>query len=185
MALGWNRWGLGNSRSVGALCTLVRRWDPEVVFLSETKMSIAGMKKIKLKLGFVNGLYVQSQGRGGGLAMFWRKEVNLEIRSYSRHHIDAVVTEEASGFRWRLTSFYGHPETHRRKESWRYLNTLNCQFNLPWLCFGDFNEITSVDEKLGGALRNQHQMNAFQNIIHKCGFKDLGYSGFEFTWCNQ
>ena len=50
---------LGNPRSVGALRTLVRRWDPEVVFLSEMKMKIAGLKKIKMKLGSVNGLYVQ------------------------------------------------------------------------------------------------------------------------------
>ena len=28
-------------------------------------------------------------------------------------------------------------------------------------------------------------MEAFRNTIHKCGFKDLGFSGFEFTWCNQ
>ncbi|XP_023927230.1 uncharacterized protein LOC112038639 [Quercus suber] len=54
------------------------------------KIKIAGMKKIKMKLDFVNGLYVQRQGRGGGLAIFWRKEVNLEIKRYSRHHIDAV-----------------------------------------------------------------------------------------------
>ena len=28
-------------------------------------------------------------------------------------------------------------------------------------------------------------MDAFRNIIHKCGFKDLGFSSFDFTWCNQ
>ena len=149
MALGWNCRGLGNPRSVGMLRSLVRRWDPEVVFLSETKMTIAGMRKLKMKLGFVNGLYVQRKGRGGGLAMYWKKEVNLEIKSYSRHHIDAVVVEEESGFKWRLTGFYGHPETH------------------------------------GKALRPQNQMEAFRNIIHRCGFKDLGFSGFEFKWCNQ
>ena len=60
MALGWNCRGLGNPRSVGALHNIVRRWDPEVVFLSETKMRIASMKRIKMKLGFFNGLYVQS-----------------------------------------------------------------------------------------------------------------------------
>ena len=185
MALGWNCRGLGNPRSVGVLRNIVRRWDPEVVFLSETKMRVAGMKRIKMKLGFVNGLYVQSQRKSGGLALFWRKDVNLEIKSYSRHHIDAVVAEERSGFKWRLTGFYGHPETHQRKESWRYLDTLNLQFNLPWLCFGDFNEIISADEKRGGAPRPQRQMDAFRNIINKCGFKDLGYSGFDFTWCNQ
>ena len=185
MALGWNCQGLGNPRSVGALRNIVRRWDPEVVFLSETKIRVAGMKRIKMKLGFVNGLYVQSQRKSGGLALFWRKDVNLEIKSYSRHHIDAVVAKERSGFKWRLTGFYGHPETHQRKESWRYLDTLNLQFNLPWLCFGDFNEIISGDEKRGGALRPQRQMDAFRNIINKCGFKDLGYLGFDFTWCNQ
>ena len=70
MALGWNCRGLGTPRSVGMLRSLVRRWDPEVVFLSETKMSIAGMRKLKMKLGFVNGLYVQRQGKGGGLALY-------------------------------------------------------------------------------------------------------------------
>ena len=125
-----------------------------MIFLMEIKKKIAGMKKVKLKLGFVNGFYVQRQGKGGGLAIFWRKEVNLEIKSYSRHHIDAVVTEEGSGFKWRLTGFYGHPKTHRRKESLRYLDTLNRQFHLPWLCFGNFNEILSVEEKLEGAPRS-------------------------------
>ena len=156
-----------------------------MIFLIETKKKIVGMKKVKLKLGFVYGFYVQRQGKGGGLAMFWRKEVNLEIKSFSRHHIDAVVMEEGSGFKWRLTSFYGHQETHWRKESWRYLDTLNRQFHLPCLCFGNFNEILSVEEKLRGASRSQQQMEAFRNIINKYGFKDMGYSGFDFTWCNQ
>ena len=163
----------------------MRRWDPDVIFLSETKKKIAGMKKVKLKLGFVNGLYVQRQGKGGGLTVFWKMEVNLEINSYSKFHIDAIVTEEGSGFSWRLTGFYGHLETHRRRESWRFLNTLNNQFRLPWLCFGDFNEILSQEEKSGGALRPQHQIEAFKDIVSKCEFIDLVFSGFNFTWCNQ
>ena len=38
--------------------------------------------------------------------------------------------------------------------------------HLPWLCFGDFNEIVSVEEKLGGALRLQKQMDDFREVIH-------------------
>ena len=89
-----------------------------VVFLSETKRNIAGMKKVKGKIGYVNGFYVQQKGKGGGLAVFWGKEVNLEIKSYSRHHIDAVIVEEEIGFKWRITGFYGHPKTPCRKDSW-------------------------------------------------------------------
>ena len=112
IALCWNCRGLGNPRSVGVLRECVQRWDPKVVFLSEKKKNITGMKRVKVKLDFVNGFYVQRKGKGWGLAMFWRKEINLEIKSYSKHRIDAVITEEATGFKWRITGFYGHLETH-------------------------------------------------------------------------
>ena len=62
--------GPGTLRSVRALCDCVWRWDPKVVFLSKTKKKIAGMKRVKVKLYFVNGFYVQREGKGGGLAMF-------------------------------------------------------------------------------------------------------------------
>ena len=163
----------------------MQHWDPKVVFLSETKKKIAGMKRVKVKLDFLNGFYVQREGKGRGLAMFWRKEINLEIKSYSKHHIDVVITEEATSFKWWITGFYGHPETHRRKESWSFLNTLNQQYHLPWLCLGDFNEILSTEEKLGGAPRLQQQMDAFRNVVNKCRFKDMGYSRSKYTWCNQ
>ena len=58
-------------------------------------------------------------------------------------------------------------------------------YHLPWPCFGDFNEIVSVEEKLGGVLRPQKQMDDFREVIHQCRFKDLGFVGPKFTWCNM
>ena len=141
--------------------------------------------KVMEKIKFVNGLVVPSEGRSGGLAMLWKREVQLEIMGYSRNHIDAIVTEQVSGYRWRITGFYGHPKTHKRNESWDELVALNRKFKLPWLCFGDFNEILSMSEKLGGAMRSQKQMKGFREVVNFCGFKDLGYSGRDFTWCNM
>ena len=42
-----------------------------------------------------------------------------------------------------------------------------------------------MDEKWGGANRSQNQMDGFRNVINSCGFKDLGYSGTDYTWCNM
>lgn len=53
------------------------------------------------------------------------------------------------------------------------------------MCFGDFNEILSIIEKMGGMQRPQHQMDDFQAAINECGFKDLGYNGPDYTWCNM
>ena len=32
---------------------------------------------------------------------------------------------------------------------------------------------------------SQHQMDDFRNAINSCNFRDLGYNGFDFTWCNM
>ena len=148
--ISWNCRGLRNPRSVWALHDLVRRWNPKVIFLIETKAKTRRMERIKSRLGFANGLIVPYVGRKGGLA--W--EVDLEIKSYSQNHIDAIINDEEHSFKWRLTGFYGHLETHRRYESWHLLAFLNNQLHLPWLCLGDFNEILSNAEKSGGAIRS-------------------------------
>ena len=185
MILGWNCWGLGNLRSVRALRDLMQRWKPKIVFLMETKMKKYQMEKEKFKLGLLNGLIIPRVGRSGGLAMLWDRDVKVEVQSYSGYFIDAFVIDSDSGFQWRITGFYGNPKTHRRKESWDLLKYLSQKYQMPWLCFGDFNEIVSVEEKLGGVQRSQNQMDAFREAIHQCRFMDLGYCGPEFTWYNM
>lgn len=82
-------------------------------------------------MSHLNYLFVLSNGQSGGLAMIWKKDVNLDIVTYGPHHIDAIVTETDSGFRWRITGFYGHPDTHKRNDSWKLLSSLHHQFHLP------------------------------------------------------
>lgn len=53
------------------------------------------------------------------------------------------------------------------------------------MCFGDFNEILSMEEKWGGAQRSQRQMDEFRSVVNLYGFKDLGYTSPQFTWCNM
>ena len=113
------------------------------------------MERIKRKVENFNGLIVPSDGKSGGLAMLWKKELNLHIRGYSKNYIDAIIIESSSGFKWRITGFYSQPKTHLRHESWKLLTDLNRRFNLPWLCLGDFNEIVSMKEKLGRVIRTQ------------------------------
>ena len=89
------------------------------------------METVKYRLGFSNGLIMPSWGRRGGFALLWSRDTNLEIKSFSDHHIDAIITESSNGFLWRFTGFYGHPETHLREESWKFFSLLNSQFNIP------------------------------------------------------
>ena len=105
--------------------------------------------KRKGESNFANGLIVPSSGRSGGIALLWKRDISVEVQGYLDNDIDAIVADPSSGFKRRIIGFYGHLETHRGKESWNLLRTLNKRYKLPWMCFGDFNEIVSMEEKRG------------------------------------
>ena len=50
IALGWNCRGLGSPRSVRALGEVIQWWDPNVVFLMETKIKKNAMERLWRKL---------------------------------------------------------------------------------------------------------------------------------------
>ena len=99
----------------------------------------------------------------------------------SKYCIDVLV-EKNTPQEWQFTGFYGEPVTARRHEAWSKLRTLNDKPHIPWLCVGEFNEITKQEEKVGGAIRAHSQMQAFRDVIDECGFMDFGYIGPNFTW---
>lgn len=78
--------------------------------------------------------------------------------------------------------FYGEPDTNHRIEGWNMLRMLNSKPKLPWVCFGDFNELSEVKDKKGCAPRAHSQMQLFRDVLDQCGFGDLGYLGPDFTW---
>ncbi|XP_075663122.1 uncharacterized protein LOC142632636 [Castanea sativa] len=86
---------------------------------------------------------------------------------------------------WRFTGFYGSPEVANREDSWTVSRHLGSQFSMLWVCIEDFIEITRIQEKSGGCIRPESQMQGFRDCLDVCGLKDLGFSGLPFTWCNR
>ena len=50
---------------------------------------------------------------------------------------------------------------------------------------GDFNEILFANEKVGWLDRSERQMQGFRDALNYCALKDMGYTGFPYTWCNR
>ena len=176
----WNCRGLGNQRAVQELADLVQAKAPSLVFLAETWADDERLNYVQERIRFDQKFFVRRINRGGGLVLYWKDDIKVDIETSSLNHIDATNnkhTDEA----WRFTGFYGEPETHKRVESWDLLRQLHGQSSLPWLCAGDFNEITKQAEKSGGRIRPHTQMQLFRDVLDECGFMDLGFKGFPFT----
>ena len=163
--LAWNCRGLGSSLAVRVLTDEVKSKDPTLVFLAETKASVNRIKGIQRKTEYTQGIIVPSDGRSGGLALLWREGTDVRFKSCSNSHIDVVVHGVVSSEPWRATGFYGHPEASKRNMSWQLLEALRAQCNMPWVVFGDFNEILHPGEKLDVADREAKQMEAFGDCL--------------------
>ncbi|CAD6213027.1 unnamed protein product [Miscanthus lutarioriparius] len=123
---------------------------------------------------------VSSEGRSGGLALFWVKECVVSLEHYSMNIIDVLINLE-DGSVWKSTFVYGEPKTKQRYQFWDLLRFIRAHWNGPWLCAEDFNEALSSDEHLGRTRRGESQMKLFRECLENCGLLDLGFSGPKFT----
>jgi len=148
---------------VQELGDLVQAQDPLVVSLAETWLVQARLGDIRDRFRMGNYFGVTKVNLGGGLALFWKKGLKVDVESSSLNHIDVLINKSKEDG-WSFTGFYGEPLTQRRLESWNLLRNLYGRFSIPWLCIGDFNEITKSHEKSGGRLRPFMQMKNFRDV---------------------
>ena len=113
----WNPW-TGHS-----LCKIVREQVPTVCFLMETRLDKEGFEKLYGELPFLNRIIVKNPNSGGGLALIWKNEVQLQLKNYIANHILVKVRED-DGFEWWLTVFYGWPEVCHQYKFWELLTHL-------------------------------------------------------------
>ncbi|GMI96865.1 hypothetical protein HRI_003355800 [Hibiscus trionum] len=178
----WNVRGLGSPHVVRRVGATLREFSPALIFLIETKLHSSKMERVRRKFGYRNGIDVSSTGRSVGLSLGWKDNVKVSLRSFSTRHIDVLIEADSDGVSWHFTGFYGAPETNNSQASWDFLRSLNDSPHVPWCVLGDFNEILSLEEKQGGLLRSDWQMNNFRNALLDCNLDNLGYRGAWFTW---
>uniref|UniRef100_A0A803NTC6 Reverse transcriptase domain-containing protein n=1 Tax=Cannabis sativa TaxID=3483 RepID=A0A803NTC6_CANSA len=85
-----------------------------------------------------------------------------------------------------FTGFYGHPNTSQRVHTWTLLRRcFDIAPNQPRLVLGDFNEILTHEDKIGGPHRNNDQIKAFQTTIDGCHLVSVAFEGEHITWTNK
>lgn len=171
-ALSYNCRGLGNSLAVRVLEDLIKSRKPNILFLIETLSDSEKIKKLSSKFGYENCWSVDVIGRSGGLALLWNRCVQCTVVDTDNNYIDAHIVGR-NNQEWRLTGFYGFPERSRRRESWELLKSLSAKSALPWLIFGDFNDMVNEGDKKGQHKHPQNLLDGFKQTIEECEGKPL------------
>ncbi|KAF2316378.1 hypothetical protein GH714_041719 [Hevea brasiliensis] len=80
--------------------------------------------------------------------------------------------------------FYDWLEWSNKHRSWQLLRQLSSVSSLPWAIVGDFNEILTNDEKVGGNNRLDSFMQAFRATLDDSGLFNMDFLGYPYTWDN-
>ncbi|KAL9686721.1 hypothetical protein QQ045_031114 [Rhodiola kirilowii] len=178
----WNCRGLGNPRTIRELRSLIKTTNPQMVGLIETKSSKEKMELLRVQLGFFGCFSVPAKGSAGGLALLWKQEAEVSIRSFSFYHIDFLVSDADPV---RHTLFYGSPVASKRMLSWNLLRSLYENSQLPWCILGDFNDILCKSDTTRFSNQKGYYMHLFRRAIIDCSLMDFGYKGYKFTYTNR
>ncbi|GJZ02918.1 reverse transcriptase [Tanacetum coccineum] len=131
-----------------------------------------------------NFLVVNPVRRAGGLMLCWNKDLNVQITSFSKHHVNFSVIED-TGREWRGSGIYGWPTNQDKYHTWMLLRSIKSLSTLPWVCFGDFNKVLYSFEKVGARGCNMRELEAFAASCQDCNLYDLRYRGTSMTWSNR
>ncbi|GAU42583.1 hypothetical protein TSUD_302990 [Trifolium subterraneum] len=83
--------------------------------------------------------------------------------------------------RWYCSAIYASPTHSIRLKLWDHLMDLRNLIRGPWLLLGDFNEIRSCTEVVGGDFIIS-RANSFSHMMDNCSVMDLDTIGGFFTW---
>ena len=91
--LSWNCRGLGNLQTEDEVVALVITKDPKLVFLMETKVDKSTLERVGRKIHFTNLFFVPYVNTGGGLALYWKSEIDVAVQTFFDRHIDAIINQ--------------------------------------------------------------------------------------------
>lgn len=95
-----------------------------------------------------------------------------------------IVTDNCDSSSWAASFVYGCPSRSGREKVWEEIKEVGKFEFLPWLV-GDFYEVLSLGDKVGGNHPSQSRLSSFHDMLNVCGLVDLEFKGPKFTWRNN
>ncbi|KAG5580317.1 hypothetical protein H5410_050944 [Solanum commersonii] len=121
----------------------------------------------------------------GKIWLFWNRDIDCVVLEEDAQHITCDLGHNELQNHFTTTFVYAKCKDHLRRPLWDIMLYQDAETNKPWCSVGDYNVITSIEEKLGGVPYNMRKSLEFIAIIEACGLMDLGFSGQKFTWSNK
>lgn len=141
------------------------------------------LKKLE-HLGYDSYHLFPPRGHGaGGLALFWNSKINIEVLYSNANLIDTVIIYQGKSF---YASFiHGDCDRKQRLMQWDHMLNRAENRDAPWFVTGDFNDLLSDEEKLGGPTRPESSFVDLRTFFSEGDLFDLRHAGDPLSWRGQ
>ncbi|KAL4379926.1 hypothetical protein GQ457_02G020200 [Hibiscus cannabinus] len=180
----WNARGVGNSNTHRALRDTLKKFNPCIVFLSETKKKQKYLERLRTKNRFSGSFYVDPRGLAGGLALWWTEDISVTILKDSVNFIDTLVAVKGEE-PCQCTFIYGPPNSTEKQQFWRDFHQIRRETTNKWCVIGDVNIVADQSEKEGGNPVSISQTKCFLDFLDVSGMIELPIKGGRYTWTNM
>ncbi|KAH0731470.1 hypothetical protein KY290_002476 [Solanum tuberosum] len=143
--LSWNIRGIGSAGSLERLQTFQQQFQIPLICLQEPMVDSRKMERFKRKLRMDHS-YCNCSNK---IWILWTAEVDITILQDKEQHV-LIKATHLNNQPIFLTVVYAKCTEDLRRELWNDLREMANNIQGIWGAIGDFNVITSIEEKKGG-----------------------------------
>ncbi|GLT49358.1 hypothetical protein SLA2020_229210 [Shorea laevis] len=181
----WNSRGVRHAPFRRECKELLTMQKPDIICFLETKAEVGSPDlHFMSRFGYNRQHKVHSQGRAGGLWLFWKSSlVDLEVLSSTNQAVHCFVKQQRLSF---FTTFaYVQPHITMKNEFWSFLHDVASTITGSWVVMGDFNDIATVDEASPKATNRFVSTRRFREHLEACALFSKESLGCQFTWIRK
>ena len=163
----WNVRGLHSRAKRTAVRSIISSVSPNVVCLQETKLDSFLLPLVVETLGscFLDYFFLPASSTRGGILLAWnRNEISISSPYIGQHHITTLVSSTTGAHPWWISRVYGPQEDDEKILFLQDLQETRETCGGPWLLGGDFNLISSSEDKSNGRI-NRRTSSRFRRFI--------------------
>ncbi|KAI9085793.1 hypothetical protein K1719_032207 [Acacia pycnantha] len=159
------KWGACSRNLIHHLRIACKGKWPMLLILSETKTDSPSRFHCLERLGYDGLAFIPSLGRSGGLVAVWRSgQGSVSLICSDRQFLHLHVSLKGRN-PFLLTTIYVVPSPSCKLLLWQELMSLSSSVSAPWVVLGDFNDILSVAERVGGSGINRQRISQFRKEL--------------------
>lgn len=183
--LAWDCQGIGPKLTRDHLDSCIFNYNPDVIFLSETKSSDSKVQSLLYSLNYPHLWSYNIRGSAGGIALLWKDGFQLELMHHTSTMVNVIVHSGPTESEWVLTCLYSSTYTAERQQQWQLIREMGDHMDFPWVIIGDFNSTLCSSDRQSYVIHTAPSHSVITSTVDLLGLVDVPFTGNPYTWSNR